>query len=250
MGNAAACLTFDDWHVSGWFGARDLFRRYSARVTFFIARPRTLGDEDLRRLHILQDDGHEIGCHTMDHIYFPKWIRPRSPRQYVDEQVLAALDLQRRQGFAVTSFSYPHFKYHPRVTGQIMQHMRMVREAGPLENPIHALLPRSNNGVVAAMGVLDITGMDLPLSYVEERLDLIARHGGAGVFVGHAIAPDAGVDPRQVCSLEDMEAILAAARDRKVEMVPMREIGFAEWKWTGAAANTRADAAKAGSSGA
>lgn len=217
--------------MRGWYGARDLFRQYDARVTFFVARPHKLSPEEVRMLRVLQDDGHEIGCHSLDHVYLPKWIRTHSADEYVQVQVLKAAECLRGHGFTVTSFAYPHYRYYPPLTGGILRHMRMVRDEGPTDDPVHALLPRRRNTIARLMGLIDVTGMDLPMSYFEDRFDLINQHGGAGVFCGHAISPDSAPAKRQYCSLEDLERVLSAARDRNLEFEPMREIGYKPGLW-------------------
>lgn len=231
---AGICLTFDDWFVRGWWLARDIFRAHDARATFFIAKPHELSPRQVHRLRALQDEGHEIGCHTLTHARLPKFMaalrnHPDRGRAYLEAEVLPALEILRGHGFEVTSFSYPYFKHRPWLTGLLLQHFRMVRDAGPPPVAAHALLPARNNAVVPTMGMLDCTGLGLTPDYYAERFDLIARHGGYGVFCGHAIAPDSPKNLGMRVSRADLEAVLGAARERGLALRPMREIGHAPW---------------------
>lgn len=85
------CLTFGDWFVRGWHGARDLFRQYDAKATFFIAKPDKIPNRGWNRLRALQSDGHEIGCHTMTHARLTKFLTEGTFEDYIVQEILPAL---------------------------------------------------------------------------------------------------------------------------------------------------------------
>jgi len=220
------CLTFDDWFVRGWHGARDLFRQYDAKATFFIAKPDKIRNRGWNRLRALQSDGHEIGCHTMTHARLTKFLTEGTFEDYIAQEILPALDILRGEGLRITSFSYPYFKYRPMLTGLLLQHFRLVREAGVQPNPIHAIYPDRANVTMNIMGVLDRTGQEIPIDYYATRFALLRDHGGFGVFCGHALGPDGPKNTRMTCSYADLEEVLALAQSHGLSMQTMRSIGF------------------------
>jgi len=223
------CLTFDDWFLRGWYGARDLFNQYDAKVTFFVGKPDAIKEKGWAKLRDLQSDGHEIGCHTMTHARQTKFLSEHSFQDYITKEIVPALKIMRENGMKVTSFAYPYFKYRPQLTGLLLDHFTMVREAGEQAIPVHAIYPAKGNVNVNVMGYLDRTGADLPVSYYEERFSLLSKYGGFGVFCGHALGPDQPKYARMTCSYDDLEEVLALARKHGLSMRPMRTIGFPKW---------------------
>lgn len=240
VGGSGICLTFDDWFIRGWHEARELFARYDAKATFFLGKPHQVKAADWERLRDLQAEGHEIGCHTLTHARLTKFLQTGSYDDYLAQEVLPALEIMRAEGMRVTSFSYPYFKYRPQLTGRLLEHFEMVREAGVQANPIHAIYPDKANVNVNIMGSLDRTGNDIPLAYYETRFGLLRDHGGFGLFCGHALGSDGPKNKRMICSFEDLEEVMALARDYGLSMRTMRSIGFPAWGRKGAGAEAAA----------
>ena len=96
-------LTFDDSYIDEWFAHKELFSTYNIKVTFFISRPYQLSQDQIDKLQILVADGHEIGCHGMNHIRASE----ENQHQYIETEVISAMQLLSDYGFTVTSFAYP-----------------------------------------------------------------------------------------------------------------------------------------------
>ena len=61
-------ISFDDRFVKQWYQLRPLLKRYNVKCTFYITQPDSLSDEEVKMLHQLQKEGHEIGCHGAMHV--------------------------------------------------------------------------------------------------------------------------------------------------------------------------------------
>jgi peptidoglycan/xylan/chitin deacetylase (PgdA/CDA1 family) len=105
---SAICLSFDDYPVDKWFELRELFLKYDAHVTFFVARFDTLTPNQIEKLRILQSDGHEIGFHGAKHLLSEYYIKDHSLDEYVQNEIIAGINKMNASGFYPTSFAYPY----------------------------------------------------------------------------------------------------------------------------------------------
>ena len=118
-------LTFDDTNVDEWFEQRELFNTYDVKVTFFITRPHQLTEEQIRKLKELIADGHEVGCHGMNHIKASE----ENQYQYIEMEIKPALQLLSDYGFTVTSFAYPFGIATPYLDSALANYFTFIRKA-------------------------------------------------------------------------------------------------------------------------
>jgi len=118
-------LTFDDAAVDEWFAQRELFDAYNIKTTFFVSRPHQLSNEQIDKLKILVADGHEIGCHGMNHIRATE----ENQYQYIETEIEPALQLLSDYGFTVTSFAYPFGPSTPYLDSALANYFTFIRKA-------------------------------------------------------------------------------------------------------------------------
>lgn len=123
----AVVFTFDDSSVEEWAACRKLFDRYGVKGTFFVTRPDLLTVQQLDLLRTLQDDGHEIACHGMNH----KSLKPYADSLdvYLKKEVLAAKNFLEQNGFTITSFAYPFGDFTPSSDSLLSPHFTRIRKA-------------------------------------------------------------------------------------------------------------------------
>lgn len=104
-------LCFDDHSVSNWHACRDLFKKYSAKVVFYVDSFHMLTVDDLQMLKELREDGHVIGCHSKTHKDALAYSRRYNIEKYIDDEVLPAMEDMAGAGFKPTHFAFPcsHF---------------------------------------------------------------------------------------------------------------------------------------------
>lgn len=107
----AVMLTFDDTYIDDWFGADSIFQKYDARVTFFVTHLLKLDSNDYANLLILQDRGHEIGCHSLTHYDPVQYMDSAGIENYLSREVDSAISILRAKGFKISSFAFPFGKY-------------------------------------------------------------------------------------------------------------------------------------------
>ncbi|HEX7844030.1 MAG TPA: polysaccharide deacetylase family protein [Kofleriaceae bacterium] len=100
-------LSFDDTSVDAWFALRETFRRYHARITFFVSRYYSLEDDQRAELAALASDGHDIEAHSVRHLHAPGYVEDHGLNAYVHDEVDPSIAVLRSQGFEVHAFAYP-----------------------------------------------------------------------------------------------------------------------------------------------
>lgn len=107
---AGFSLTFDDYGVNSWYSMRDTYLKYNVKATFFVSHFHTLSTEEINKLKTLENDGHEIGCHTFDHEGIGRDYNYDSNRinEYLNKQIIPALNNMKNEGFNPVSLAYPY----------------------------------------------------------------------------------------------------------------------------------------------
>ncbi len=152
----AVAFTFDDSSVEEWAACRGLFDQYGVKATFFIARPHLLTPQQLDLLRTLQDDGHEIACHGMNHISVKLYVD--SLDVYMEKEVLAAKDFLERNGFTINSFAYPFGDSTPLSDSLLSLHFTRIRKANynyrdTLLCAYDEIFARPQDAITDAMGI-------------------------------------------------------------------------------------------------
>lgn len=214
-----ATFTFDDFPRSAWLTGGEILEAHGVRGTYFVAGafdPENIAGtdtvpgieyfrvEDVRAAHA---NGHEIGCHTFDHVDLPTQTTPR------------ILDNIQRNGrylraivgdAAVTSFAYPRGETDIRAKYLLGRHFAVCRGTWP--------------GVNA--GLVDLSQLrcySLDAQFQRFSLDTIiaqARNAnGWIVFNSH----DVSASPSPYgCTPQTLKTVLARLQDAGIEVLPMK----------------------------
>jgi len=120
-------FSFDDSWVDAWTSGREIFQRYGARVTFFIAYYPKFTDAMKAELQQLAADGHDIEAHSITHSRAPEYVESKGLAAYIDEDVVPSIDLLRRDGYDVTAFAYPFGSRTEQTDRAIFEHVDLIR---------------------------------------------------------------------------------------------------------------------------
>ena len=124
---AGLALSIDDSDVDAWLSARDLFRQYGARVSFYVTRFDRLTDDRRAALHELADDGHTIEAHGLRHLVAPDYVEEHGLAAYLREEALPSIELLRADGFDPVSFAYPYGNRTSELDAALLEHVQTVR---------------------------------------------------------------------------------------------------------------------------
>lgn len=117
-------LSFDDHYLGAWLAGRELFKRYQARVTFFVSSWTPALRDGLRALAA---DGHDIEAHSVKHLRGPVVVEERGLSTYISDEVLPSIDVLRQDGYDVQVFAYPFGARTGETDRAILQHLPLVR---------------------------------------------------------------------------------------------------------------------------
>lgn len=222
--DAGIALTYDDWFVDGWHSALDLFDRYNAKATFFVAKMNGMSKEQIKKLQEMQERGHEIGCHTMNHVGLWAYLEKYGLKQYLKEEIDDAIALMKSHGFDPLSFSYPFFKHDDEVTDELLMRFNIVRTARPVRNYGTYHLKGLNNAVTGTSFVTDKTGLEKSVRYYASRFSWLKETRGYTVACGHAIGDRFGPRQKFYSNLEDLEIILSLAKASGFQFMTMQDL--------------------------
>jgi peptidoglycan/xylan/chitin deacetylase (PgdA/CDA1 family) len=101
----AAIITFDDGMLSQYTYAKTILDKYNFKATFYIICNSVDKENRMNwnNIQILEEEGHEIGSHSMNH----KRLSKLSEEEMKYEIIQSKICLQEN-GFNVTSFSFPY----------------------------------------------------------------------------------------------------------------------------------------------
>lgn len=123
----AVIYSFDDQYIDEWYAQRELFKKYNIKATFFINRPHLLTSNQVEKLKILQKDGHEIGCHGLNHLNVTEY--KDSIDILIQKEIKPAINKLADIGFKTTSFAPPHGQSLPEINTELLKHFDFLRMA-------------------------------------------------------------------------------------------------------------------------
>ncbi len=125
--DAGVCITFDDNYVYQWHGAKDLFKEYGARATFFVGGFHSLSEHQRWTLRDLERYGHEIGYHTLSHPKASDFLKQFSVQDYIDREIVPGLALMKNYGLEPTAFCYPFSDRNESLDRALLHHFQILR---------------------------------------------------------------------------------------------------------------------------
>lgn len=100
------CLTFDDRFFSSWLKSDEIFKKYNARVTFFVSGK--IDDQAIPVLKKLQQAGHTIGLHALNHAKFLVYTEKHGKGAYTKKQIMPQLEVCQKNNIKIRAFAYPY----------------------------------------------------------------------------------------------------------------------------------------------
>jgi len=168
-------FTFDDISsINSWSLARNIFQDNNITATFFMDRWHQLTTEQLNTLQTLRSDGHQIACHTYEHvnIYDARYNDEEDKAEaYLQDQVLPAIENMQEDGFNPVSFAYPYTRYTGKHNVKIKKYLPSVR----------AFLSNT-------MRIDKISGNTL--DDIKAKMEKVKANKEIATFIAHIIVPE------------------------------------------------------------
>jgi peptidoglycan/xylan/chitin deacetylase (PgdA/CDA1 family) len=217
-GKGGVAITFDDASIDKWCSILDLLDRYDAKVTFFVTHWDKLDSDQIRKLKVLQNAGHEIGCHGLTHKSINDYESSANGlRTYIEEEVIPAIIIMEDHGFPPLSFAYPRGNRgeNPIMADQFLlirfHYLRSTYGMAASKIPHDDLLYHKCGGSKRVLTSLSIDGYSLKgLEGIQASLQRAAKRNEIVVFYAHRPSNEPG---QNNISIARLEAILKASSE-------------------------------------
>ncbi len=120
-------LSFDDEAIDAWYAARDLFKKWNAHVTFFVAGYGSWTGEQRAKLAALAADGHDVQPHGMYHLNAVDYVAEHGIDSYLQREVLPSIEQLRVDGYPITTFAFPYGATNDEINEAVLIHVPQVR---------------------------------------------------------------------------------------------------------------------------
>ena len=122
-------ISFDDkMNIISWNESIPFLSEHEIIATFYVDRWDKLTDEEISILHELENLGHEIGIHTMNHSnYYEFKDEGGTPEDYLNIEVLPAMKIAEDYGFEISTFSYPNGARDAEIDEVLLEHFVALR---------------------------------------------------------------------------------------------------------------------------
>ena len=142
--NGLVFFTFDDRNFHGWQKAVPIFRKYNARVTFFVC-----GNIDRKAADVmkkLQREGHSVGLHSQNHSKTPELLAKLGAEKYLQSEIFPQLEACRKAGINAGCFAYPFSQRTAETDALLGKYFKRYRTgisradlANIMENKLHSI---------------------------------------------------------------------------------------------------------------
>lgn len=232
-------LTFDDYYVDDWYAANQHLADYDWKATFFASEFHFYSQEEIGKLKTLQSQGHEIGLHGKNHINVLEFTSSNSMKEYIDNEVLPALNAMREEGFEINSFAYPFgaktqpnyvekFKkvvfadYIDKMDNLLLEHFDILRGTANFRE-IPSQQRNYANGSPLIFGLGIDNSYNNNTEYLLSLLQYANENDKIVIFYGHRILPKTD-SLRYVTHYETLEKICRYVTKHDMHFLTMRDL--------------------------
>lgn len=120
-------FSFDDRSVEDWYSLKELFKENGVRASFFVCKPQELTEKDFQMLAELEEDGHEIGAHSTNHLKLEEFLQDHSLEEYVKEEIDYCKNFLEEKGFKVDSYAFPFGVFTEELVQEVEQDFSSLR---------------------------------------------------------------------------------------------------------------------------
>ena len=121
-------LSFDDNYIHNWYKISSLLDKYKCKATFFVSGFGYLDNESINILLELQNKGHEIALHTLNHKSAIKYLLKSDLNNYIQYEINPELDSMNFYGFNPKTFSYPYGDNNVMMDSVLLEKFELLRD--------------------------------------------------------------------------------------------------------------------------
>ncbi len=219
MPKPGIAITFDDNYINDWYKHLDFFDSTGVKLTFYISSYNKLNPLQKSRLLQLQQHGHEIAFHSLNHPDFVKYLQRNSMAMLEREEITKGLEMMNRDGFFPTNFAYPYGSHNEVLDNSLLRKFKSIRFLNGTNNLAKSYTTSANNAELYAIGMDMSSGKS-----TQALLDMVSQakeNKNCLVMVGHHIDRK---DLRMQVPLDRLRKIIQTAKDLGMEFYTVSQI--------------------------
>tara|TARA_Y100000310_G_C20455018_1_gene702616 strand:- start:79 stop:867 length:789 start_codon:yes stop_codon:yes gene_type:complete len=226
--DGGVAFTFDDDYVDDWFSLREFFLEYQVKATFFVSNFDKLEDREIVLLDTLQSDGHEIGCHGYRHIGIERDYDsdPSRISEYLQNEILPAIEVMNENGFHPVSFAYPfghRNSYYDRALLKYFSHVRSTvypdnSRSAKYTNEAFYSCPR-DSGLVYALGIDSV--FEIKRKHLKAALRRAMEDGKILILYAHRVGHQTN---KYSVSIDDIKALIEIASELQLRFYTLSQM--------------------------
>jgi peptidoglycan/xylan/chitin deacetylase (PgdA/CDA1 family) len=220
--NAGVVISFDDTSVNEWYQADKMLRKYSWKATFCVSKINTLNASEIRELLELQNEGHEISGHSLQHFDAPKFVAKNGIDAYINQEINPMLTLMHFYSFKTTSFAYPFGFRNSAIDAALLKKFKIIRGTTyGAEDPFFQNCYFNNTKLVFAIGI-DTDHPNFSKPYLIKLLDYAKRKHKILLLFGHI--PVVNVTANYQTKMETLQLICNYVKQHNMTFYTLSEL--------------------------
>lgn len=234
---AGIAISFDDHFINDWYALRPLFKKYNARVTFFLTCPDSLTADEIVKIKQLQKEGHEIGFHGTIHGNATEMLKSQGAQKYIETELKPGLENLARIGIKPTSYAHPGGNHTDQADSILLASgFKILRDVAQAERklfgiPVYHFAPRimnwiyyqfDNEKIVDALMIDE--GTNISESEIKEALKKAKDTNKAIMLFGHQPLYKKPKNGEYGFSVAFLETILKEAKAQNLRFYTMSEL--------------------------
>jgi len=215
-------LTFDDTYVNEWYQAGQLMDAYSWKATFFITKYADFTPEQKQQLHGLNNKGHEIAGHGLNHLKATDYMAQHGLDTYINDEITPMRSIMDADGFNVRNFAYPYGARNTELDTRLLQQFDIIR------GTTYGMLPPESqncyyagNRLVYGLGI-DDSYAHSDIEYFKTLMQYAKENGKIIIFYGHKTVPNVTGDYQTSYAM--LEGICKYAQDNNLKFYTIDEL--------------------------
>lgn len=215
-------LSFDDNYVEDWYNAEKRLHHLGWKATFFICKYDSLTAQQKKKLHYLQNMGHDIAAHGYNHENALKYSAAYGINKYIDNEIIPLKEIMDKDGFNIRSFAYPDGARDAALDKELLKYFDIIR------GTTYGMLPPESqycyyegNRVIYGLGI-DDDYKQFNVDYYKTLMDYAKKHNKIVIFYGHKTVDKA--DEKLETPLAALEELCKYAIDNNLKFYTVDDL--------------------------
>jgi peptidoglycan/xylan/chitin deacetylase (PgdA/CDA1 family) len=213
-------LSFDDAYIDEWYFADKHLQKYSWKATFCVSRINTLNTFEIQKLLELQQKGHEIAGHGLNHVDARKYVKQNGIKSYINDEIKPMMDWFHFYSLDLSSFAYPFGFRTVELDKALSDHFKIIR--GTVYGEKKTRLDCFYNYKYIVQGISIDENKNFNLAYILKLLDFANKNHKILIVYGHK--PVTKTTANYQTSLKTLEIICKYIQQNKMKFYTLEEL--------------------------